>query len=100
MWESGYNSTEIASKLEIDYKSVLALLHNKFGKDTNLGIKMKAVFGLNNAAFSVPSEQRSYFYGLLLTDGCLWDDGTVEIRLKQTDRHTLRSEERRVGKEC
>lgn len=89
LWDGGYNSTEIASLLSVDYKSLLALLHNKFGKDTNLGVTMKAVFGVNTKAFSTPSEQRSYFYGLLLTDGCLWDSGTVEIKLKQSDRHIL-----------
>lgn len=89
MWECGYTAAEIAKSLNLDYKPLLALLSNKLGKDTSLGNTRKAVFGVNEDAFSRASEQRSYFYGLLLTDGCMWENGTVEIRLKTDDRHIL-----------
>lgn len=89
MWEQGHTTAEISVSLDLDYKALLALLSNKLGKDTSIGNTRKAVFGVNEDAFSSVSEQRSYFYGLLLTDGCMWESGTVEIRLKTTDRHIL-----------
>lgn len=91
MYDDGLMGDDIAEELCINRKTVFSILgenHRLRTTTENYNIKGRTI---RSSAFSDAGNDRlaAYFYGWLVTDGCLLDNGSVELSLQSDDREVL-----------
>lgn len=95
-----YNTTKnrVETCLKFNLKNSTfysTLKRNKIKPDSN----HQKNYSYNLEAFSdfEKDVKAAYFYGLLLSDGCILDNGTVQIALKSTDKVILEELNNYIG---
>lgn len=91
LYSKGFSGHQIADKFEINKKTVYNVLNangtlnpDRFNYSRRGGVLSEtAFFDFNNDRLA------AYFYGWLLTDGCLSDEGCVSISLKESDKYIV-----------
>ena len=91
LYNKGLMGDDIAEKLDVNRKTVFSILkdNHKIRTTTeNYNIKGRTI---RSDAFSDAGNDRlaAYFYGWLVTDGCLLDKGSVELTLQSDDKEIL-----------
>lgn len=76
---------DIAIKYDCSWQQI-----DKIIKILNWKRPFKSKYHLNELYFDIiDSEDKAYFLGLLMADGCVSDKNTVTITLKESDKHIL-----------
>lgn len=91
MYDSGMMGDDIADFLSVNRKTVFSILrenHKLRSISENYTVKGRTI---KSNSFSDAGNDRlaAYFYGWLLTDGCMSDNGRVEISLQYADREVI-----------
>lgn len=90
------NRVETCLKFNLKNSTFYSTLkRNKVKPDSN----HQQNYSYNLEAFSdfEKDNKAAYFYGLLLSDGCILDNGTVQLALKSTDKIILEELKRYIG---
>lgn len=91
MYDSGMMGRQISAKLAVCAGTVFDIIklnHTPRTITENYNIKGRTI---RSDAFSFVDSERlsAYFYGWLVTDGCISDNGSIEIGLQEQDRYLL-----------
>lgn len=90
LYKKGVSSVKIAKKLNTSKGTILRILEqNNFPKRAqNNDIYRKHVFNQNFFA-TIDTEEKAYFLGLLVSDGCVETSGKISISLQEKDKSIL-----------
>lgn len=91
MYDSGLMGRQIATELGVCAGTIFEIIKSNHTPRTiteNYNIKGRTI---RSDAFSFTATERlaAYFYGWLVTDGCISDKGSIEIGLQEQDKYLL-----------
>lgn len=91
-YESGMTLEEIAKQHGCDSQAVSSLFSRRGIVGRKPLERKQLTWYVNQNAFTDWKDERTlFYYGLLLSDGCLLDNGIVIIALQKSDKHILES---------
>jgi len=91
MYDSGLMGRQIATELGVCAGTIFEIIKSNHTPRTiteNYNIKGRTI---RSDVFSFTATERlaAYFYGWLVTDGCMSDKGNIEIGLQEQDKYLL-----------
>lgn len=91
LYISGYSLTKIAKQFSISVPSLTKILKENHIKIRNASDNRKLIYTINENYFStIDSEEKSYFLGLMYSDGCNYHKkNTIQICLQEEDKYIL-----------